>query len=57
MQFFNGLGSLGVPTAETGGVAYWAHIGGFAAGLGLAFVYKVALRPERDRKGEGHDLV
>jgi membrane associated rhomboid family serine protease len=40
MQFFNGVASLGVATAETGGVAYWAHIGGFVAGLLLAFLYK-----------------
>ena len=25
---------------QTGGVAYWAHIGGFAAGLLLAFVLR-----------------
>jgi membrane associated rhomboid family serine protease len=40
IQFFNGLGSLGVATAETGGVAYWAHIGGFVAGFGLAYLYQ-----------------
>ncbi len=40
-QFFNGVGSLGVATAETGGVAYWAHIGGFAAGLVLAYLFKL----------------
>lgn len=39
-QFFNGIGSLGVATAETGGVAYWAHIGGFVAGLVLVWLYK-----------------
>jgi membrane associated rhomboid family serine protease len=33
IQFFNGIASLGVPTAQTGGVAVWAHVGGFAAGL------------------------
>ncbi|MBI2861608.1 MAG: rhomboid family intramembrane serine protease [Chloroflexi bacterium] len=33
VQLFSGVGSLGV---ETGGVAYWAHIGGFGAGLVLA---------------------
>ena len=32
IQFINGLGSLAT-TAETGGVAYMAHIGGFVAGL------------------------
>jgi len=29
LQFFSGLGSLG-PSSQTGGVAYWAHIGGQA---------------------------
>jgi membrane associated rhomboid family serine protease len=32
LQFVGGLGSLG-PSSQTGGVAYWAHIGGFVAGL------------------------
>ena len=38
LQPFSGVASLGVRTAEGGGVAWWAHIGGFAAGLlvGLA---------------------
>jgi membrane associated rhomboid family serine protease len=31
-EFISGLGSLGAP-AETGGVAFWAHAGGFAAGM------------------------
>jgi membrane associated rhomboid family serine protease/nucleotide-binding universal stress UspA family protein len=39
-QFFNGVASLGVATAETSGVPYWAHIGGFAGGLVLAFLYR-----------------
>jgi membrane associated rhomboid family serine protease len=48
MQFFSGVGSLGVKTAETGGVAYWAHLGGFLAGLVLAWLYKAFLaRPAR----------
>ncbi len=34
-QLTNGLGSLGLNT--TGGVAWFAHIGGFAAGLGFIF--------------------
>lgn len=33
LQFFNGLISLGYETAGMGGVAWWAHIGGFLAGL------------------------
>jgi membrane associated rhomboid family serine protease len=35
MQFINGFGSV-ADTPETGGVAYLAHIGGFAAGMVLA---------------------
>jgi membrane associated rhomboid family serine protease len=34
MQLLEGLGSLGV-SVETGGVAVWAHIGGFIAGVVL----------------------
>ncbi|HEY6951001.1 MAG TPA: rhomboid family intramembrane serine protease [Bacteroidota bacterium] len=37
LQLFSGLASLGQQTAEGGGVAWWAHIGGFAAGLVLIF--------------------
>jgi membrane associated rhomboid family serine protease len=33
MQLFSGVASLGVPTAQAEGVAWWAHIGGFAFGL------------------------
>jgi membrane associated rhomboid family serine protease len=34
LQLFSGVGSLGVPDAQDmGGVAYFAHIGGFVAGL------------------------
>ena len=33
MQFFNGVLSLGYEAGGMGGVAWWAHVGGFAAGL------------------------
>jgi len=40
-QFVNGLAALGVQTEETGGgVAYFAHIGGFLAGLVLVWVFR-----------------
>lgn len=39
-QLFAGLVSLGVATEQTSGVAFWAHIGGFLAGLLLAFVFR-----------------
>jgi membrane associated rhomboid family serine protease len=32
-QLFSGLTSLGPATEQTAGVAFWAHIGGFVAGL------------------------
>ena len=39
LQFFSGIGSI-ASTAETGGVAYMAHIGGFVAGFGLTFLFR-----------------
>ncbi len=43
LQFFSGLGSLG-PSSQTGGVAYWAHIGGFLLGIAVVIIYKLATR-------------
>jgi membrane associated rhomboid family serine protease len=41
IQFINGIASLGVRTAETGGgVAYFAHIGGFVAGAALVWIFR-----------------
>lgn len=45
-QFFSGLASLGVPVEQTSGVAYWAHIGGFLAGLTLVRLFTLG-RPKR----------
>jgi len=39
LQFVSGIGSIS-QSAETGGVAYLAHIGGFLAGFVLTFVFK-----------------
>jgi membrane associated rhomboid family serine protease len=39
LQFFSGIGSI-TNAADTGGVAYMAHIGGFAAGLLLTFLFR-----------------
>ena len=41
LQFFSGIGSI-ANTAETGGVAYMAHIGGFVAGFVLTFLFRGA---------------
>jgi membrane associated rhomboid family serine protease len=38
LQFFSGIGSI-TNTADTGGVAYMAHIGGFIAGFVLTFLF------------------
>jgi len=43
LQIFSGVMQLGA-SAESGGVAYWAHVGGFLTGLALAFVYKQIMR-------------
>jgi rhomboid family protein len=39
LQFFSGIGSI-AGTADTGGVAYMAHIGGFIAGFVLTFLFR-----------------
>jgi rhomboid family protein len=39
LQFVNGLGAIAV-SEQTSGVAYWAHIGGFIAGLVITFLSK-----------------
>src|SRR6267143_2936387 len=39
LQFINGLGSIAV-TDQTSGVAYWAHIGGFIAGVVITLLAK-----------------
>jgi membrane associated rhomboid family serine protease len=39
LQFFSGIGSI-ANTADTGGVAYMAHIGGFIAGFVLTFLLR-----------------
>jgi membrane associated rhomboid family serine protease len=49
LQFLSGLGSLAVATGEgglPGGVAFWAHVMGFVAGVALV---RLMQRPERQR--------
>lgn len=43
MQFFNGALSLAAArsTQEVGGVAWWAHVGGFAFGAAVAACFRV----------------
>lgn len=41
-NLFSGIGSLGPESAQGGGVAWWAHIGGFVFGLVAGFALKAA---------------
>jgi membrane associated rhomboid family serine protease len=48
IQFLSGIASLGVPDAQNaGGVAFFAHIGGFVAGPILLFLLGGGRRPRR----------
>ena len=50
LQFFNGLAALNAPLS--GGVAYFAHIGGFVTGVLLIFLFRARRRtgpPRRPR--------
>jgi len=46
MQFMSGIGSIGA-SAE-GGTAFFAHIGGFLAGMGLIFLFRKPTQPTSD---------
>jgi membrane associated rhomboid family serine protease len=45
IQFFSGIGSVGYSNASAGDVAWFAHIGGFLAGMGLMLL----MAPRRPR--------
>jgi membrane associated rhomboid family serine protease len=49
IQFFSGVGSVGYSQASQGGVAWFAHVGGFVAGMLLVMVMppKYRVRPWR----------
>jgi len=46
MQLLPGITSLGTIGKEVGGVAFWAHVGGFAAGVMIAIVAGVFRKRE-----------
>jgi len=56
LQFFSGLGSLG-PSSQTGGVAYWAHIGGFLFGIIIVIIYLAATRQSIWPRGPGSGQI
>jgi membrane associated rhomboid family serine protease len=45
LQFLSGYQMQAIQKATQGGVAWWAHVGGFLVGLGLALIF----RPKRRR--------
>jgi membrane associated rhomboid family serine protease len=48
MQFFNGFGALGTRAAQAqGGTAYFAHIGGFCAGVLLIGLFRIRSAGDR----------
>jgi len=53
MQFLSGVGSIATATSGTGGIAFWAHVAGFVAGLSGVIVFR---RPERQRVEWWHDV-
>jgi len=52
MQFLSGIGSI-TATGGGGGIAFWAHVAGFVAGLSGVIVFR---RPERQRVEWWHDV-
>jgi membrane associated rhomboid family serine protease len=48
-QFFSGTVTVIAETAQSGGIAFWAHVGGFAAGVILIKLFPE--RPQRYRYG------
>ena len=52
MQLYSGIGGLeflsGGEGKDVGGVAYWAHIGGFAIGVVAGFIFKQYVGKDED---------
>ncbi len=48
IQFFSGVASVGVSQQSSGGVAFWAHVGGFVTGLVLTVFFR------RRRRARGY---
>jgi membrane associated rhomboid family serine protease len=55
MQLLSGVGSIAMATGgePAGGIAFWAHVSGFAAGILGVFVFR---RPQRQRVEWWNDL-
>jgi len=51
LQFLNGVAALAEGTAQVGGVAVWAHVGGFVAGVFMALTMRSRLAFRRRAYG------
>ncbi|MCI5080360.1 MAG: rhomboid family intramembrane serine protease [Saprospiraceae bacterium] len=52
-QWISGTAALEVATAQSAGVAWWAHIGGFVFGLLAGIYYRSVVRiPSKSREGD-----
>lgn len=49
LQLFQGVGSLATITSQAGGVAFFAHVGGFVAGVLLVKPFQVGRRTGEER--------
>jgi membrane associated rhomboid family serine protease len=49
IQFFSGVGTVGYSQLSQGGVAWFAHVGGFLAGVILILVMRTRARYQRRR--------
>jgi membrane associated rhomboid family serine protease len=47
LQFVSGIGSLGA--VDAGGVAYFAHVGGFVFGMAVAGIARMVSRPQNEQ--------
>ncbi|MCO6478504.1 MAG: rhomboid family intramembrane serine protease [Phaeodactylibacter sp.] len=54
MQWMSGTASLEVNTAQTGGTAWWAHIGGFAFGVIAGFYFRFQYPSPGNQQAYGH---
>jgi membrane associated rhomboid family serine protease len=53
LQIIDGVTTLGTTTADTGGVAFFAHVGGFVTGLGITWLFMLVFpQPSADERNQ-----